>query len=94
MESTEKEILIIGGGIAGMSAGIYARQNGYRTTILEMGTNSGGQLTAWQRQGYTLIFACSGLWAVIMASTMTSSVKLAPFSPTLKSFTMTSFSKW
>jgi phytoene dehydrogenase-like protein len=49
----EKEVLIIGGGIAGLSAGIYARQNEYKTTIVEMGEHPGGQLTAWQRNGYT-----------------------------------------
>jgi NAD(P)-binding Rossmann-like domain len=37
------------------------RKNGYRTTILEMGTNSGGQLTAWQRQGYTFDFCLQWL---------------------------------
>jgi phytoene dehydrogenase-like protein len=61
MESTEKDILIIGGGIAGMSAGIYARQNGYRATIVEMGENPGGQLTAWQRQGYTFDYCLQWL---------------------------------
>ncbi len=47
-----KEIIIIGGGIAGLSAGIYARLNGYNTEILEMHTNPGGQCTAWKRKGY------------------------------------------
>jgi thioredoxin reductase len=37
----DKDILIIGGGIAGLSAGIYARKNGYSATILEMGTREG-----------------------------------------------------
>lgn len=37
----DKDILIIGGGIAGLSAGIYARKNGYSATILEMGQRPG-----------------------------------------------------
>jgi heterodisulfide reductase subunit A-like polyferredoxin len=37
----DKELLIIGGGIAGLSAGIYARRNGYSATILEMGQRPG-----------------------------------------------------
>ena len=32
----EKSILIIGAGVAGLSAGCYARMNGYETKILEM----------------------------------------------------------
>lgn len=57
----EKELLIIGGGIAGLSAGVYARQNGYKATILEMGEHPGGQLTAWERNGYTFDFCLQWL---------------------------------
>ena len=31
-----KKILIIGGGVAGLSAGIYGRLNGFETEIIEM----------------------------------------------------------
>ena len=47
-----KKIIIIGGGIAGLSAGIYARLNGFETEILEMHSLTGGQCTAWERKGY------------------------------------------
>jgi thioredoxin reductase len=30
----EKSIIIIGGGLTGLSAGCYGRMNGYRTSIL------------------------------------------------------------
>lgn len=50
----EKSILIIGAGIAGLCAGVYARMNGYRCKILEMHTQAGGLVTAWQRRGYTI----------------------------------------
>lgn len=49
---TEKSILIIGGGIAGLAAGCYARMNGYRAKIFEMHSLPGGLCTAWERKGY------------------------------------------
>ncbi|MEZ5072795.1 MAG: NAD(P)/FAD-dependent oxidoreductase [Bacteroidales bacterium] len=48
-----QKILIIGGGVAGLSAGIYGRLNGYDTEILEMHSLPGGQCTAWKRKDYT-----------------------------------------
>jgi len=48
-----KKVIIIGGGVAGLSAGIYGQLNGYDTEILEMHTLPGGQCTAWKRKGYT-----------------------------------------
>ena len=50
---TEKSILIIGGGIAGLAAGCSARLNGYRAKIFEMHSLPGGLCTAWERKGYT-----------------------------------------
>ncbi len=46
-------VLIIGGGMAGLSAGCFARMNGFETEILEMHTIPGGLCTAWNRKGYT-----------------------------------------
>ena len=48
----EKKIIIIGGGVAGLSAGIYARLNGFNAEIIEMHSITGGQCTAWDRKGY------------------------------------------
>ena len=50
----EKSIIIIGAGIAGLSAGCYGQMNGYRTQILEMHTKPGGCCTSWKRRGYTI----------------------------------------
>ena len=50
----QKSIAIIGGGIAGLCAGIYAQMNGYQSRIYEMHTTPGGLMTAWQRKGYTV----------------------------------------
>lgn len=47
-----KKITIIGGGVAGLSAGIYAAMNGFDTEIIEMHTVAGGQCTAWERKKY------------------------------------------
>ncbi len=47
-----KKIIIIGGGVAGLSAGIYGQMNGFDTQIFEMHTTTGGQCTAWERGGY------------------------------------------
>ncbi|HVN57757.1 MAG TPA: NAD(P)/FAD-dependent oxidoreductase [Bacteroidales bacterium] len=48
----ERKIIIIGGGVAGLSAGIYSRLNGFDTEIIEMHSITGGQCTAWERKGY------------------------------------------
>jgi len=50
----DKPIIIIGAGIAGLSAGCYLQMNGYRTRIFEMDTRPGGVCTAWNRKGYTI----------------------------------------
>jgi len=48
-----EDIIIIGAGISGLSAGCYAQMNGYATSIYEMNKIPGGLCTAWQRKGYT-----------------------------------------
>lgn len=47
-----KKIIIIGGGISGLTAGIYAQKYGFESTIYEQNTITGGQCTGWNRQGY------------------------------------------
>lgn len=49
----KKKIIIIGAGIAGLSAGCYGQMNGYDTEIFEMHNQPGGLCTAWKRQEYT-----------------------------------------
>ena len=46
------KIIIIGGGVAGLSAGIYARRSGFDCEIYEQHTVVGGECTYWKRQGY------------------------------------------
>ena len=53
-EMTEKSIVIIGAGLAGLSTGCYAQMNGYRSHIFEHHTKPGGVAAAWERQGYLI----------------------------------------
>jgi len=50
----EKSILIIGAGIAGLSAGCYGRMNGFPVHIVEMHSLPGGLCTSWKRHGFTI----------------------------------------
>ena len=46
-----KTIVIVGAGISGMSAGIYAEQNGFHAILLEKNPRVGGLCTGWYRKG-------------------------------------------
>lgn len=48
----EETILIIGAGIAGLSAGCYAQMNGCRSQIFESHFLPGGLCTSWRRGAY------------------------------------------
>ncbi len=48
-----EKLVIIGGGIAGLAAGIYGRLNGFDTELYEKNAQTGGECIAWQRGGYT-----------------------------------------
>ena len=50
----EKSVIIIGAGVAGLTAGCYAQMNGYTTQIFEMDSKPGGLCTSWERKGYTI----------------------------------------
>jgi phytoene dehydrogenase-like protein len=47
-------IIIVGGGLAGLSAGCYALRNGYDTTIVEHNSELGGVCTSWKHGEYTI----------------------------------------
>lgn len=51
---SNKSMIVIGGGLAGLATGCYARMNGYKTRIFELHTAPGGLCTAWQRKGYII----------------------------------------
>ena len=48
-----KKILIVGAGMAGLSAGIHACRNGYDVELFETHKLPGGLCAAWDRKGYT-----------------------------------------
>lgn len=50
---TTKKVVIIGGGIAGLSAAVYARQSGYQVQVLEMNDMAGGLAMSWHKGPYT-----------------------------------------
>lgn len=45
-----KKIVIIGGGIGGLSAGIYALKAGYKAAIYEKNSAAGGECMGWNRK--------------------------------------------
>ncbi len=51
---SDRHLLIVGGGLAGLSAGCYARASGFRTTIVEHNLALGGVCTAWPRGPYVV----------------------------------------
>ncbi len=46
------KVVIIGAGISGLSAGVYAARAGFDVTILEQHNIPGGLSTSWSRKGY------------------------------------------
>lgn len=49
-----KSIIIVGAGLAGLSAGCYAQMNGYRGHIFESHSKPGGVAAWWERKGYLI----------------------------------------
>jgi len=53
MKQNGRKIVIIGGGIAGLSAAVYALKCGYQVEVLEMHDMAGGLAMSWRRGPYT-----------------------------------------
>src|SRR5580658_10065803 len=53
MQQNGRKIVIIGGGIAGLCAAVYALKCGYEVEVLEMHDMAGGLATSWRRGAYT-----------------------------------------
>lgn len=47
-----KKVVIVGGGIAGLTAGIYAQKAGFSSEIYEKNPIAGGQCMGWNRGEY------------------------------------------
>ena len=50
----KKSVIIIGAGVAGLSAGCYAQMNGYESQIFEMNNLAGGLCTGWERNQFII----------------------------------------
>jgi len=50
----KKKVIIIGAGLAGMSAGNYLQMNGFETEIHEAYSMSGGLCASWKRKGFNI----------------------------------------
>ena len=53
MAQDNRKIVIIGAGIAGLCAAVYARKCGYEVDVLEQSDSAGGLATSWRRGDYT-----------------------------------------
>ncbi len=53
MKQDGKKIVIVGGGIAGLCAAVYAQRCGYQAEVFEMHDIAGGLATSWRRGHYT-----------------------------------------
>ncbi len=53
MDHNGRKVVIIGGGIAGLSAAVYALTCGYQVEVLEMNDVAGGLAMSWRRGAYT-----------------------------------------
>ncbi|MCR5502777.1 MAG: NAD(P)/FAD-dependent oxidoreductase [Lachnospiraceae bacterium] len=52
MSDRKEKVIVIGGGIAGLSAGIYALKAGFEAEIYEKNAIPGGECMGWNRNGY------------------------------------------
>jgi phytoene dehydrogenase-like protein len=64
------KVVIIGAGIGGLSAGIYARLNGYEVDIYEAHTGPGGLCATWKRSEYLFDGCIHFLFGTIPGSSL------------------------
>lgn len=53
METIQKDVVIIGAGITGLTAAFYLKQRGYNVLLLEASERCGGQIQSFQKDGFT-----------------------------------------
>ena len=60
-----KSIVIVGAGVAGLAAGVYALQSGFDATVFELQETVGGATAGWSKDGYR--FEGGAHWVAGMA---------------------------
>jgi len=61
LKQTGKSIIVIGGGISGLSTAFWLRQKGYDVTVLERDARAGGVIRSERIKGYTIDHAANCL---------------------------------
>lgn len=57
----ERSLAIVGAGVAGLAAGVYALRSGYKVTLVERHAVPGGLCASWRRGGYLFDGSAAGL---------------------------------
>jgi phytoene dehydrogenase-like protein len=65
---SDKSMIIIGAGLAGLATGCYGQMNGYKTRIFERQDKPGGVCVSWKRKGYTFDYAIHNLFGITSGS--------------------------
>lgn len=52
MDTTQKDVIIIGAGITGLTAGYYLKQRGFNVLLIERSDRIGGQIRTFQKEGF------------------------------------------
>jgi len=61
LKQAGKNVVVIGGGISGLAAAFWLRQNGFEVTVLERDSRAGGVIRSEHTNGYTLDYAANCL---------------------------------
>lgn len=62
MKTQQKKAIVIGAGIAGMSAASYLAKGGFKVTILEKNSSIGGRARQFKAEGFTFDMGPSWYW--------------------------------
>lgn len=61
-KDNKTSVVVIGAGVAGISAACYLSQAGYHVTIVEKNDQTGGRMSMWESNGYTFDLGPSWYW--------------------------------
>lgn len=56
-----EKVIIIGGGVSGLSVGVFLQKRGFSTTIFEKNETPGGLCAGWERDGFRFDLSCTHL---------------------------------